>query len=85
MGGKEGGREAYRVVKNPGGNRQGVRRGVQLPQGIDTPAVDELPREEETPVVATKGEGVPGGYGWGRVGEVKPPTTRATQESRAGG
>ena len=42
--GDGGGREAYGVAENPGGNRQGVQGGVKSPQGIDTPGVDALPQ-----------------------------------------
>ena len=56
------------------------RGGVKSPQGIDTPRVDELPWGEETPGVATEGEGVLGEDGRGRGGDVKPPTTQATKE-----
>ena len=48
MGGKEGGREAYRVAKNLGGDHQGVQRGVEMSQGIDTPRVYELPQGDKT-------------------------------------
>ena len=73
--GEEGGRVAYRVAENPGGDRQGVREGVDSPQGINTPGVEEFPRGDETPGVATEGEGVPGEDRRGQGGNVKPPTT----------
>ena len=85
MGGKEGGRKAYRVAENPQGDRQGVQGGVELPQGIDTPRVEELPRGDETPRVATEGEGVPGEDGREQGGDITPLTNRATEESRASG
>ena len=47
--GKEEGREASGVAENPGGGRHGVGRGVELPQGADTPGVAEGPRGDETP------------------------------------
>ena len=47
--GKEGGREASGVAENPGGGRQGVRGGVQSPQGIDAPIVEALPGGIKTP------------------------------------
>ena len=53
--GDGGGRKAYGVAENPGGDRQGVGGGVESPQGINTPGVDALPRGDETPGVATKG------------------------------
>ena len=60
VGGKEGGGDAYRVAENLGGDRQGVQGGVESSQGIDDHGVDELPQGDETPGVATEGEGVPG-------------------------
>ena len=71
MGGKEGGRKAYGVAKNPGGGLQGVRGRVDLLQGINTPRVDELPRGVKTPRVATNREGVPGEVGQGKGGDEK--------------
>ena len=56
---KEGGRKAYGVAENPKGDRQGVRGGVESPQGINIPGEDELPRGRKTPGVATNIEGVP--------------------------
>ena len=52
--------EAYGLAENPGGDHQGVRGGVKFLQGIDNPRVDELPWEDETPGVATKGKLVMG-------------------------
>ena len=45
--GEEGGRVAYRVAENPGGDRQGVREGVDSPQGINTPGVEEFPQGDK--------------------------------------
>ena len=56
VGFEEGGRKAYRVAENPGGGCQGVQGGVELPQGINTPVVDDFPWGDKTPGVATKGE-----------------------------
>ena len=56
-----------------------------MPQGIDTPGVEEFPRRGETPGVATEGGGVTGEDGWGRGGNRHPPTTQATKERGAGG
>ena len=36
------------MAKNPRGSHQGVGRGVELPQGTDTPGVTELPQGDET-------------------------------------
>ena len=79
VGGEEGGRKAYRVAENLGGERQGVQGGVKLPQGIDTPGVTELPRGDETPRVATEGEGVPGEDGRGQGGDGTPPCHQSNQ------
>ena len=80
-----GGREAYGVAENPGGDRQGVGGGVESPQVIDYPGVDALPQGDETPGVATAGEGAPGEGRRGRGGDGTPPTTRATEARGAGG
>ena len=71
--------------KTPGGDRQGVRGGVELPQGIETPRVDELSWGDETPGVATKGKGVTGEDGCGRGGGGNPTTTQSSEENGAGG
>ena len=49
VGGEEGGREASGVAENPLGYRQGVEGGVELPQGTNTPGVEEFPRGTKTP------------------------------------
>ena len=74
-----GGGEASRVAENPGGGSQGVGGGVESPQGIDTPGVEELPRGGETSGVTPKRDKVPGGGGsdGGREG-TNPPTTQET-------
>ena len=48
------------MTENPRGERQGVGGGADLPQGINTPGVGALPWGDETPGVATKGDGVTG-------------------------
>ena len=81
VGGKVGVREAYIVAETPGGDQQGVQRGVKLPQGIDTPRVDELPQGNETPGLAIKVNGVTGEDGRDQGGDRTPPTTQASKES----
>ena len=44
VGDKEGGHEASGVAENPRRYRQGVGGGFELPHGIETPGVAELPR-----------------------------------------
>ena len=78
--GDGGGREAYGVAENSGGNRQGVQGGVESPQGIDTPGVAELPRGDETPGVTTAGEGVPGEDGRGQGGDKTPPPSELARK-----
>ena len=82
---EEGGRKAYRVAENPRRDHQGVHKGVESPPGIDTPGVDEFPRGDKTPGVATEGEGITGEDGRGRGGGGNPPATRETEERRTGG
>ena len=55
-----GGHKAYGVGENPREDLHGVGGGVKLPQGINTPGVEELPRGDKTPKGATKGKGVTG-------------------------
>ena len=81
--GDGGGCEASRVAENPRGNPQGVGRRFKSPQVINTPGVDALPRGDETPGVATKGNRVTGEDGWGWGGDGTPPTTQASKESVA--
>ena len=61
------------MAENPRGYHQGVGGGVELPQGIGTPGVEALPWGDETPGVATEGDGVMGEYGRGRGGDGNPP------------
>ena len=75
MGSSEGGREAFRVAENPGGDRQGVGGRVELPRGIYTPQVEELPWGDETSEVTPEGDGFPGEDRRGRGGERNSPTT----------
>ena len=82
---QEGGYKASGVAENPGRGHQGVGGGIESPQGINTPGVEELPRGDETSGVPTEGEVVPGEDGRGRGGDGTPPTTRATEASRARG
>ena len=70
--------------KTPGGH-QGVGGGVESPQGINTPGVEEFPRGDETSGVSTKGEVVPGEYRQGQRGDGTLPATRATKVSGASG
>ena len=46
--------------KPRGGERQGVGGGVESPQSIDTPGVEELLQWDKNPRVVTEGEGVTG-------------------------
>ena len=62
-----------------------MREGFELPQGIDNPRVDEFSQGEETPGMATEGEGVPGEVRRGQVGDRTPPTTEATEDRGANG
>ena len=59
-GNREGVPKTSGVAEKPRGGCQGVGGGVESPQGIDTPGVEDLPREDKTSGVPTKGEGVPG-------------------------
>ena len=75
MGGYGGGRKAYGVAENPGGDGQGVGGAVEFLQGINNPGVYTLPQGDETPGVDTAGAGVPGEGGRGQGGDGNPPTT----------
>ena len=59
--------------KTPGGNRQGMVWGFELPQVINNPGVGAFLRGDKTPGVATKGDGVTGEDGRGRGGDGNPP------------
>ena len=85
VGDEEGGREASGVAEKPGGGRHGVGGGVELPQGADTPGVDEVPQGDETPGVLTSTEIGPREDGRGRGGDENPPTARATRTQGADG
>ena len=52
-----------------------------MPQGIDTPGKAEFPRGDETPGVATEGEGVPGEDGRGQGGDGTPPNTQEIKKT----
>ena len=82
--GDRGGREAYGVADHLGGYHQGVRGGIESPQGINNPGVDVLPRGDETSGLDTAGEGVlgEGGRGWGAM-ETPPPPKRPRREALA--
>ena len=82
---RRGGARPTEWRKTPGGGRQGVRGGVESPQGIDIPGLDELPLGDETPGVATEGEGVPGEDVRGQEGYGNPPTTQENGASKASG
>ena len=81
---EEGRCEASGVSENPWGSRQGVRGGVELPQGTNTLGVAEQPWGDETLGEKTAGEGEPGEDIWGRGGDKTSPTTRATGAQVAG-
>ena len=55
--------------------------GVELPQGIDTPRVDELTQGDKNPGVPTKGDKVTGEDGQGRGGNGNPLTNQASKDS----
>ena len=52
-----------------------------MPQGIDTPRVDELTQGDKNPGVPTKGDKVTGEDGQGRGGNGNPLTTQASKDS----
>ena len=79
VGVREGIREASGVAENSGGGGQIVGGGVKLPQVIDTPVVEELPRGNETYGMSTKGGGVPGEDRRVQGGDRNPPTTQETK------
>ena len=83
VGDKAGGGKAYGVAENPRGYHQRVRGGVELPQGIGTPGVDELLQGYETPIVATKGAVVMGYNVRGRGGDGNPPHHLSNQGERS--
>ena len=56
--------------------------GFELPRGIDTPRVEELPRGNKTSGVTPKGDGFPGADGRGRGGGRNSPITLETEASR---
>ena len=66
VGVREGTPEASRVAKTPGGDRQGVGGGVELPRGTNTPGVEELPWGNQTSGVTLEGDKVPGEDGQGQ-------------------
>ena len=55
VGSSEGGREASGVAENSGGEIQGVGGGVDLPRGINTPGVEEVPWGDKTSGVTSYG------------------------------
>ena len=57
---EEEGRKASVVAENPRGGAQGVGEGVELPQGANTPGVDEEPWGDKFPGGPTAAEGGPG-------------------------
>ena len=54
-----------------------------MPQGINTPGLEEFPYEDKTSGVPTKEERVLGEDVRGRVGDGPPPTTQETESLRA--
>ena len=64
----------------PPGTHHGVSRGVESPQGADTPGVAKEPRGDKTPGGPTAVEGGPGEDRQGQGGGYKnTPTARATR------
>ena len=61
------------MEETPRGDRQVVGGGVESPQGIDNPVVEEFPFGDETSGVLTEGEGVPGEDVQGGEGMETPP------------
>ena len=76
VGETEGGSKASIVDLNPGGGRQGVGGGVELPQVIDTPGVEELPQGEETSGVTLEGGVVLGADERGQGVDKNSPDTQ---------
>ena len=61
--------------KTPGGGGgQGVGGGVESPQGINIPGVEEFPQGDKTTRETTEGDGVPVEDGRGKGGVRNPPT-----------
>ena len=75
VGGREEGRKASGLAENPRGDCQGVGERFELPRGIDTLVVEELPWRDKTSGVTPEGDRVPGADRWGRGGDGNPPTT----------
>ena len=82
---KEGGREASEVTENPRGSHQGVGRGVELPQGNNTPGVTEFPRGMKPPEGPPRERAHRGRTDGGGEETPPPPTTRATGVQGDGG
>ena len=59
--------------------------GVESPQGIDTPGVEEFPRGDVTSGLPTEGEGVPGEEERGRGGDIANATSKDVAAAGAGG
>ena len=76
---KEKGHEASTVVEPPGGNRQRVVGGVELPRGIYTPGVEGYPQGEKNSRVTIEGNRVPGADRRGRGADKNSLATRDTE------
>ena len=80
MGSRDGGPKASGVVENPGGDRQGVRGGVELPRGTNTPRVEELPGGGGSGVIP-EGNRVPREDERGQGRDGNSPATRDIEAS----
>ena len=69
------------MAENPRGDCQGAVGVFESPKGINTPRVEELPREEENSRVAPEGDRVLGVDGRGGGGDENSPATRDTEAS----
>ena len=79
--GREGGRKASRVAENPRSDRQGVGGGVELPRGINTPGVEELPKGGRNLPSESQGRRS-AGRRWKGAGRERRTTTRETKAHR---
>ena len=72
-----------KAAANPGGAAREWEGGVESLEGIDISRVEALPQGVEISGVDTEDDGVTGEEGQGRGGYGNPPTTRASEDSRA--
>ena len=84
-GGRGGEARGLRRGGKPTGVLAGSGRGVESPQGTDTPGLAELPWGNKTPGVTTAREVAPRVDGPEQGGDENPPTTRATRAQGDGG